>query len=156
MDKQTTMYRQPSDPGFLGSYDWRSTILGFLLITLSCFIATEYIAREFRFSPALGAPIFRSGAIAVYQPFEWIAWGWRYCTSREPWIREQLFHGEMIAFGGSVVTAIAFFLLANRRAQKLSENAEDIHGSARWANPEDIRATGLIAAKRGVDRKSVV
>jgi hypothetical protein len=103
MDKQTTMYRRPSDPGFLGSYDWRSTILGFLLITLSSSIATEYIAKEFRFSPALGSPLLRSGAIAVYQPFEWIAWGWRYCTSREPWIREQLFHGEMIAFGGSLV-----------------------------------------------------
>lgn len=57
MDKQTTMYRRPSDPGFLGSYDWRSTTLGFLLITLSSFIATEYIAKEFRFSPALGAPL---------------------------------------------------------------------------------------------------
>jgi len=150
MDKQTTMYRQPNDPGFLGSYDWRSTILGFLLITLSSLIATEYIAKEFRFSPALGAPLLRSGAIAVYQPFEWIAWGWRYCTSREPRIREPLFHGEMIAFGGSLITAFAFFLLANRRAQKLSENAEDIHGSARWANPDDIQATGLIAARRGV------
>ena len=60
MDKHTTMYRRPSDPGFLGSYDWRSTILGFLLITLSCFLATEYIAKQFRFQPALGAPVFRS------------------------------------------------------------------------------------------------
>jgi len=144
------MYRRPSDPGFLGSYDWRSTILGFLLITLSCFLATEYIAKEFRFQPALGVPVFRTGAFAVYQPFAWVAWGWRYCTSRDPWIREPLFRGEMIAFGGSVITAFAFFLLANRRAQKLSENAEDIHGSARWANPDDIQATGLTAARRGV------
>ena len=152
MDKQTTMYRRPSDPGFLGSYrNWRSTILGFLLITLSSFVATEYIAKEFRFSPALGAPILRSGAIAVYEPFEWIAWGWRYCTSREPWIREQLFHGEndrIRRFRG--YPAISFFLLANRRAQKLSENAVYIHGSARWASPDDIQATGLIAARRGV------
>ena len=80
---------RPSDPGFLGSYDWRSTILGFLLITLSCFLATEYIAKEFRFQPALGDPIFRSGAFAVYQPFAWVAWGWRYCTSRDPWIRNR-------------------------------------------------------------------
>ena len=150
MNKQPTMYRRPSDPGFLGSYDWRSTISGFLLITLSCFIATEYIAKAFRFQPALGVPIFRLGAYAVYQPFEWIAWGWRYCTSREPWIREPLFRGEMIAFGGSLLTAFAFFLLANRRAHRLSKNAEDLHGSARWANPEDVRATGLVAATGGV------
>ena len=101
MDKHTTMYRRPRDPGFLGSYDWRSTILGFILITLSCFLATEYIAKEFRFQPALGAPVFRSGTFAVYQPFAWVAWGWRYCTSRDPWIREPLFRGEMIAFGSS-------------------------------------------------------
>ncbi len=150
VSKKTTMYRRPSDPGFLGSYDWRSTIAGFFLIALSSFIATEYIAKQFRFQPALGAPALRFGAYAVYQPFAWIAWGWRYCTAREPWIREPLFHGEMIAFAETMVTALAFFLLANRRAQNLSKNAEDIHGSARWAAPDDIRATGLLAAKGGV------
>ena len=30
------------------------------------------------------------------------------------------------------------------------ENAEDLHGSARWADEDDIRDTGLITAKHGV------
>ena len=60
------------------------------------------------------------------------------------------FRGEMIAFGGCLLTAVGFFLLANRRAQKLSENAEEVHGSARWANPDDVQETGLIAATGGV------
>jgi type IV secretion system protein VirD4 len=86
----------------------------------------------------------------VYQPFAWTVWGWRYCTSRDPRVKQPLFCGEMIAFGGSLVTAFLFFLLANRRAKTLSENAQDIHGSARWAERKDIHATGLTTCRKGV------
>ena len=56
----------------------------------------------------------------------------------------------MIVFAGSILCMGAFFVLANRRARKLMENAEDLHGSARWASEEDVRETGLLEAKRGV------
>jgi len=150
MNNQAEVYRIPSNPGFLGSYDWRSSVSGLLLITLSCFFATEYIAKRLRFHAELGTPMFRVGKYSYYEPFEWVAWGWRYCTSRDREIREPLFRGEMIAFGGCLLTAFGFFVLANRRAQKLSENAEEVHGSARWANPDDVQETGLIAATGGV------
>ena len=45
---------------------------------------------------------------------------------------------------------LAFFVAANRRAQRLSENAEDLHGSARLAGPEDIEATGIMRSQGGV------
>jgi type IV secretion system protein VirD4 len=148
--KTPTLYRTPRDPGFLGSYDWRSTLMGFVLLTLSSFAATQYVAKQFGFQPALGRPVFRSRTYAVYQPFAWMLWGWRYCTAREQWIREPLFAGEVIAFGGAVLTAFLFFLLANYRAKRLSANAQDLHGSARWAGEDDIRATGLMDSRQGV------
>jgi hypothetical protein len=37
----------------------------------------------------------------------------------------------------------------HRRARKLTENAGDLHGSARWASEQDIRETGLLEAKGG-------
>jgi type IV secretion system protein VirD4 len=150
MHNQANLYRKPTDPGFIGSYDWRSTVLGLILITGFSFAATEYVAKQFHFQPALGRPVLRTQRYAVYQPFAWTLWGWKYCISRDAGIREPLFYGEMIAFGGSIVTAFIFFLLANRRARKLSANAQDIHGSARWAARKDIEATGLAAATRGV------
>jgi type IV secretion system protein VirD4 len=70
--------------------------------------------------------------------------------SRDPRIRKPLFEGEMMVLGGSMLSMFVFFAAANRRARRLSENAEDLHGSARWATPKDVEATGFTQAKAGV------
>jgi type IV secretion system protein VirD4 len=56
----------------------------------------------------------------------------------------------MIVLGGCILSMLAFFVAANRRAQRLSENAEDLHGSARLAGPDDIEATGIMRSQGGV------
>jgi type IV secretion system protein VirD4 len=56
----------------------------------------------------------------------------------------------MMVLGGSMLSMFVFFAAANRRARRLSENAEDLHGSARWATPKDVDATGFTQAKAGV------
>jgi len=135
--KQPELYRIPRKPGYLGGYDWRATALGCLLLVVVNFVATQYIAAKFQYQPALGAPILRAKSGGVYQPFSWIAWGWRYCTSQDERIRRPFFEGEMIVFAGSLACVGIFFVLAGRRARQLTENAEDLHGSARWADEDD-------------------
>lgn len=148
--KRPELYRVPRKPGYLGGYNWRATTLGCLLLVLVNFIATQYIAARFSYQPALGAPLFRGRAISIYEPFSWISWGWHYCTSQDERIRRSLFEGEMIVFTGSFLCVGVFFVLAGRRTRKLTENAEDLHGSARWANNDDVRDTGLLATRNGV------
>lgn len=150
MPKGSEFYRTPGRPGYLGSYDWRATILGLLLLVAANCAATQYIAAQFDYHPALGEPLHRIGRRAIYQPFAWVIWGWHYSTSRDVRVRTPLFKGEMLVFGGSVLSAAAFFLLTNRRSRELSKNADDLHGSARWASDIDVRATGLLKAERGV------
>ena len=148
--KQPELYRIPRKPGYLGGYDWRATALGCLLLVVVNFIATQYIAARFQYQPALGTPILRAKSGGIYQPFSWMAWGWRYCTSEDERIRRPFFEGEMIVFAGSFLCVGIFFVLAGRRARKLTENAEDLHGSARWADEDDVRDTGLLTTKHGV------
>jgi type IV secretion system protein VirD4 len=148
--KQPELYRIPRKPGYLGGYNWRATALGCLLLIVVNFIATQYIAARFQYQPALGAPILRAKSGGIYQPFSWIAWGWRYCTSQDERIRRPFFEGEMIVFAGSFLCIGSFFVLANRRTRKLTENAEDLHGSARWADEDDVRDTGLLTTRHGV------
>ena len=148
--KQPELYRIPRKPGYLGGYNWRATALGCLLLVVVNFIATQYIAARFQYQPALGAPILRAKSGGIYQPFSWIAWGWRYCTSQDERIRRPFFEGEMIVFAGSFLCVGIFFVLASRRARKLTENAEDLHGSARWADEDDVRDTGLLTTRHGV------
>ncbi|MGI9074278.1 MAG: type IV secretory system conjugative DNA transfer family protein [Bryobacteraceae bacterium] len=147
---QPELYRIPGKPGYLGDYNWRATAFGLLLLVVVNFIATQYIAAKFRYQSALGVPITQTKTGGIYEPFAWMIWGWRYSTSRDERIRKPFFEGEMIVVAGSFLSVGIFFVVANRRARKLTENAEDLHGSARWAEQDDVRETGLMSTKRGV------
>ena len=146
-----SIYRTPRDPGgFPFGYNWRATLTGLAFLVLFNFAASQYVASRFHYQAALGNPLLRTRTTAIYQPFAWCFWGFRNSTSSDPRIRKRLFEGEMIVLGGSMLSMFVFFAAANRRARRLSENAEDLHGSARWAKREDIDATGLIQARAGV------
>lgn len=149
MSVQPELYRTPRKPGYLGGYNWRATLLGLLLLVVVNFVATQYIAAQFQYQPALGRPILETRTGGIYQPFAWIVWGWYNSTSQDPRIRKPLFIGEIIVFAGSFACVGIFFVLANRQARKLMENAEDLHGSARWADEADVRRTGLMSARQG-------
>jgi len=151
MTSRLPAYRTPRDPGgFPFGYNWRATGLGLTLLVGFNLAATQFIAAYFRYQPALGRPLFRIGRAYLYQPFAWCVWGYRNCTNRDDRVRKPLFEGEMIVLGGCVLSILAFFAQANRRARRLSENAEDLHGSARWATAKDVEATGLTRAEGGV------
>jgi type IV secretion system protein VirD4 len=145
------MYRTPRDPGgFPFGYNWRATGLGLVMLVGFNSLATQYIAAKFLYQPALGRPLVRLNRSAIYQPFAWCIWGFQNCTSRDDRVKKPLFEGEMIVLGGCILSMVAFFVAANRRAQRLSENAEDLHGSARLARPEDLEATGIMGTEGGV------
>jgi len=150
MNRHPDLYRTPHKPGYLGAYNWRATVFGLLLLVAVNFAATQFIAAQFEYQPALGLPLLRTQRGGIYQPFAWTIWGWHNSTSQDPRVRNPLFLGEMIVFGGSFACVAAFFVMTNRRSRKLMQDAEDIHGSARWANERDIERTGLIAATQGV------
>jgi type IV secretion system protein VirD4 len=151
MKARAGMYRTPRDPGgFPFGYNWKATGIGLVLLIGFNLLATQYIAAQFCYQPALGTPLLRMKRTALYQPFAWCIWGFQNCTSRDSRVRKPLFEGEMIVLGGCILSMLAFFVAANRRAQRLSENAEDLHGSARLAGPEDIEATGIMRSQGGV------
>jgi type IV secretion system protein VirD4 len=148
--RQPQLYRTPPKPGYLGGYNWPATVFGLFLLVVVNFIATEYIASKFQYQPAFGRPLLRTSRGSIYQPFSWVLWGWHCSTSQDMRIRRPFFEGEMIVFAGSILCVGIFFVAANRRTRKLSENAEHLHGSARWATDDDVRTTGLLSASRGV------
>lgn len=144
------LYHVPRKPGYLGAYNWRATSFGLMLLMAVNLGATQYIAAKFHYQPALGLPLFQTRGGGIYEPFSWVFWGWQYSTSRDLSIRRPFFEGEMMVLAGSFLCVGAFFLLTSRQTRKLTENAEHLHGSARWASEEDIHKTGLLAAKAGV------
>ena len=150
MTKQPSVYRTPPDPGFVGGYNWTAMLAGLLLLAVVNVAATQFIAYRFQYQRALGAPLFHCGVHSVYQPFAWVPWVLHHASSPDPRIRLPLLTGTLIVVGGATMTVFFVYGMNLRRARQLSANAEDLHGSARWANPADIETTGLIDAPQGV------
>ena len=150
MNKQPNVYRTPPDPGFVGGYNWSTMLAGLLLLALVNIAATQFVAYRLEYQPALGRPLFRYQLHSVYQPFAWAPWVFRYSSSADPRIRLPLLSGALIVVGGATLTVFFVYGMNLRRAKRLSANAEDLHGSARWASQADIESTGLLDAQQGV------
>ena len=148
--RQPAPYRIPPNPGFIGAYNWRAMAAGFVLLFLCNVAATQLIAFTFAYQPRLGQPIYKTSRFALYQPFAWSIWVLRYVGSRNPRVRFPVQLGLLTVSGGCLATIGLFFMINMRRIKRLSRNAEDVHGSARWATEEDIRRTGLLDARKGV------
>ena len=150
MSKSTPLYRKPMTPGYLGTYNWRSTLLGLFLILTTNIVTTQHIAAHFDYQPALGAPFFQVSSIRIYAPYKWFVWILHFGSSPNPLIREPLLYSTLITAIGFAATLFVVALLNIHQNRKLTENTEDLHGSARWANEEDIQQSGLTNQKHGV------
>src|SRR5215813_14059776 len=150
MIKQPSVYRNPPDPGFVGGYNWPAMFVGLLLLVLVNIGATQFVAYRLEYQPVLGSPLLRYQLHSIYQPFAWAAWVLRYGSSADPRIRLPLLSGALIVVAGAAIAVILVYGMNLRRAKRLSANTEDLHGSARWATPADIEATGLLDSQQGV------
>src|SRR5215475_6753469 len=150
MIKQPSVYRNPPDPGFVGGYNWSAMFVGLLLLVLVNIGSTQFVAYRLEYQPVLGSPLLRYQLHSIYQPFAWAPWLLRYGSSADPRIRLPLLSGALIVVAGAAVAVILVYGMNLRRARRLSANTEDLHGSARWATPADIEATGLLDSQQGV------
>jgi type IV secretion system protein VirD4 len=148
--KQLQLYQKPPNPGYLGGYNWPAVVVGLLVLILANFFCTQYIANQFQYQPALGPPLLRLRAGAIYQPFAWAKWGWQHITDRDPAIRQPFLQGMLVLLAGCFLSIGVFFSATNRRARLLSMNAQHLHGSACWASESDILASGLLTPNEGV------
>src|SRR5712691_11447109 len=104
-------YRVPPDPGYIGGYNWGPMLAGFVLLLISNVAATQWIAHGFHYQPFLGSALFRNKDFAVYQPFSWCVWVWRYAGSTSSDIRHPIELGILILASGCIATLGMFFVL---------------------------------------------
>jgi hypothetical protein len=80
----------------------------------------------------------------------WARWLLTYASQPDPRIRLGILFGPAIVVTGCVATMGIFAATNLRRTKELSQNMEDLPGSAHWATPDDVRETGLLAARQGI------
>jgi type IV secretion system protein VirD4 len=113
----------------------------------SCWAATQDAARTFGYQGSLGRPLFGH----AYSPFDLVAWAIKFDHPARFGleIHRVFAHAYAIVAIGNALGVCVAVLMAARRIGTLQRHT-DLHGSAHWASPQEVRATGLLDRDRGV------
>ncbi len=113
----------------------------------SCWAATQEVARAFDYQASLGRPLLGH----AYSPFDLVTWAIKFDHPARFGleIHGVFAHAYLIVAIGNALGICVAVLMAARRVGRLQRHT-DLHGSAHWASPGEVRATGLLDRDRGV------
>ncbi|MBC5826837.1 MAG: type IV secretory system conjugative DNA transfer family protein [Candidatus Eremiobacteraeota bacterium] len=121
-------------------------VLCFLIMLLSLWVSTEYIAKALAYQPKLGAPLFGH----VYAPFDSIIWNVHLDAARSSRYVGGVFTRQHYIILGGVAVAILGSMLFFRSQCARAAVASDLYGSAHWASGREIERTSLLNQDDGV------
>ena len=117
---------------------WGQIFVVSLIVLLTTWGATEYVAWKLGFQAQLGPPWFVLFGWPFYHPPAFFWWWFSY----DAYARSIFQEGAIIAAsGGFLSVAVAIFMSLLR-----AREADNIHtyGSARWASLEEVKAAELL------------
>ncbi|WP_237154141.1 conjugal transfer protein TraG [Oryzibacter oryziterrae] len=117
---------------------WGQVAVVLVIVLTAIWCATEWTAWRLGFQAQLGVPWFELAGWPIYYPpiFFW----WWYCY--DAYAPPIFIEGACIAVSGGFISIIVAITLSVIRAREAKNVATC--GSARWAEPEEIRAAGLL------------
>ncbi|NSZ58417.1 conjugal transfer protein TraG [Agrobacterium tumefaciens] len=121
-----------------GQILWGQVAVVFTIVLLTTWTATQWTAWRLGFQAQLGEPWFIVVGWPIHYPPAFF-WWWYFYDAYAPSI---FVEGAIIAASGgfiSIAVAIGLSLVRARQAKNVAT-----YGSARWAEPEEIRAAGLL------------
>lgn len=116
-------------------------------------IPTQWFAATYQYDPNLGEALVRTNQFTLYMPTDWVSWGWR-LADIEP-IKDNV-HVMLLMGISSIVLAILFAVFVAYRLSKYTRGMDGLHGTAHWAEQQDINRTGFLSAPGYVAQGVVV
>lgn len=113
----------------------RKSALLFLGLLLASIAATQTLAWRFNYHSSLGSPIYEQ----FYLPWAWVDWSMRFYQTHQ-----QTLAWGWLAFIGITVIGMMILITQTMLKQRSSTAIDDLHGSAHWANEEEIAEGGLL------------
>lgn len=125
----------------------QNAILAFIVVIVGMLLAgtipTQWWAWKYHYDPRLGAPLLRLPGFALYQPMQWVIWGWKY--GDVPVLRQAVHMMFMIA-GVAEVGAMILGGIVGYKLARYTKGMEGLHGTAHFAERDDVDKTGFIDA----------
>lgn len=106
-------------------------------------VPTQWWAWKYHYDPRLGPPLLRMAGVALYQPLQWVAWGWKY---GDVLVLRPSVHMMFVIAGISEVGAMIFGGFVSYRLARYTKGMAGLHGTAHFAEHEDVDKTGFIDA----------
>lgn len=126
--------------------DASTAISAAILLLLGLLLAngalTQWVAAQFGYSPALGEALWRAGDTSYYYPWRWAEWAGQ-LASDSP-IRERVAANAGLTVVGPLLLAL---IVIGRSRTAFLNRAGELHGSARWADRDDLEQAGLLEGK---------
>jgi type IV secretion system protein VirD4 len=117
---------------------WGQITVIFLIVLITTWAATQYVAWQLGFQAQLGPPWFRLAGMPVYFPPAFFAWWFSY----DAYAPEIFTRGAFIAASGGFISIVVAIGMSVWRARE-AKNVET-YGSARWAGKGEVRGAGLL------------
>jgi type IV secretion system protein VirD4 len=121
-----------------GQILWGQIALVSIIVLLTTWAATQWTAWQLGFQAQLGEPWFVVAGWPIYYPPAFF-WWWYFYDAYAPKV---FVDGAIIAASGgfiAIAVAIGLSVIRARQAKNVAT-----YGSARWAEPEEIKAAGLL------------
>lgn len=118
-----------------------SIIIIFTLLFFGSVSATQYIANQFSFNPALGNPVFGE----YYNPMSWVIWSLEYSV-----YYPDFFKYFFLKITAVVAVIFSTFILIRFIVFRKAKAIEGLHGTAHWATEKEIQGMGVMEKKEGV------
>ncbi|NPD17483.1 conjugal transfer protein TraG [Xinfangfangia sp. D13-10-4-6] len=117
---------------------WGQIITVFLIVLVTTWAGTQYVAWKLGFQPQLGPPWLMLMGWPVYYPPA-LFWWWYFYDAYAPAIFMQ---GGIISVSGGFMAIIVAIGMSVWRAREAKNVAT--YGSARWAEAAEVRGAGLL------------
>jgi type IV secretion system protein VirD4 len=146
-------YVLPSRPRWQGGWNVRALLGAVVAFVMAASAASQWLAAQLNNPVEMGDPIVWFHGVPVFQPFAGLVLWKRFAGSRfiSSAVRKEIW----IAFGATILGGLflaylAYWFLSLIRDRKSTDSLMNLHGSATWANREDIQKLGLFDANDGV------
>lgn len=139
------LYVIPRAQGDITRFVWVAFLIFGFVTALTFVLVTQYTAWQFRFHPALGSPAIVLDRTRLYWPWSILIWIFRYFRpDSSPEVLSVIKTAQMMLAAGAMGAIIFPVAYVFRRTRKLQDERNDLHGSAHWADTEEIEAAGIL------------
>jgi type IV secretion system protein VirD4 len=117
---------------------WGQILTVAVIVLVTTWAATEWVAWRLAFQPELGQPWFRLFGFPFYMPPAFFWWWYGF----DAYAPDIFVEGAWIAASGGFISVAVAIGMSVWRAREVKR--VETYGSARWADRQEVRAAGLL------------